>query len=256
MTFDVVGLAAKLDRASSIDERLDLVCRPLDDFGFSSFIYDYSPVAVSHDGRIIPPTFMTCRNVPADFKTLWLLRGYTEIDPVQVLMTQSLTPFVWSLLDGGNATIRPVLRPDHRPAVGYLLDNRMTCGITVPIHLPDGTVASFTAIRIDPEHDFENGASLHLAETALLGCLFNKAIYATLDGRARTCQHVRLTRRERECLQWCARGLTAKEIAHRLGRSVGTVTMHINNATHKLQAKSRPQAVARAAYYRLLDGAC
>jgi LuxR family transcriptional regulator len=221
MTYDVVGLAAKLEQASSPDERLDLICRPLDDFGFSSFVYDYSPVPVSHDGRIIPPTFMMCKNVPSDFRTLWLSRGYTEIDPVQALMTQSLTPFVWSLLDGGNAVIRPVLRPDHRPAIGYLL-----------------------------------GAALHLAETALLGALFNKAIYATLDPRVRTCQYVRLTRRERECLQWCARGLTAKEIAHRLGRSVGTVTMHINNATHKLRAKSRPQAVARAAYYHLLDGAC
>jgi len=256
MTYEVVGLADKLEQASSIDERLDLICEPLRDFGFNSFVYDYSPVPISHDGRIIPPTLMKCKNVPGDFKSVWLSQGYTRIDPVQVLATQSLAPFIWSLHDGGNATIRTILQPDHAPVVGYLLDNRMACGITVPMHLPDGTLASFTAIRDDPERDFEAGANRCLSEAALLGCLFNKAIYPTLDDRTKTCQHIQLTKRERECLQWCARGLTAKEIAHRLGRSIGTVTLHINNATRKLGARSRTQAVARAAYYRFLDGAC
>ena len=41
MTYDVVGLATKLEQASTVDERLDLICQRLGTFGFSSFIYDY-----------------------------------------------------------------------------------------------------------------------------------------------------------------------------------------------------------------------
>ena len=256
MDYDVTGLAARLEQASTLDERLDLIFERLQTFGFGVLIYDYSPVPVSHDGRIIPPNLLKCRNVPSDFTALWLSQGYIEIDPVQVATTRSPAPFVWSLQDGGNAILKPVLQPSQIPAIGYLLDNRMTCGITVPMHLPDGTLASFTAISTNPARDFERDANRYLGDTILLGSLFNKSVYLTLDQRMRTCQYIRLTKRERECLQWCARGLTAKEIAHRLGRSIGTVTMHVNNATRKLGAKSRPQAVARAAYYRLLDGAC
>ena len=69
-------------------------------------------------------------------------------------------------------------------------------------------------------------------------------------------RHVRLSPRERECLKLCAQGLTAKQIAYRLDRSPATVMLHLKSATRKLGARNRVQAVARAAHYRLLDGAC
>ncbi|NMC26232.1 MAG: response regulator transcription factor, partial [Serratia sp.] len=54
-------------------------------------------------------------------------------------------------------------------------------------------------------------------------------------------------------LAWAAQGLTAKEIARKLCRSVATVTLHLNTATRKLGASNRVQAVVRAMHYRLLD---
>jgi LuxR family transcriptional regulator len=57
-------------------------------------------------------------------------------------------------------------------------------------------------------------------------------------------------------LKLCAQGLTAKQIAFRLDRSPATVMLHLKSATRKLGARNRVQAVARAAHYRLLDGAC
>jgi LuxR family transcriptional regulator len=67
---------------------------------------------------------------------------------------------------------------------------------------------------------------------------------------------VRLSPRERECLKLCAKGMTAKQIAYKLDRSPATVMLHLKSATRKLGARNRVQAVARAAHYRLLDGAC
>jgi LuxR family transcriptional regulator len=50
--------------------------------------------------------------------------------------------------------------------------------------------------------------------------------------------------------------MTAKQIAYKLDRSPATVMLHLKSATRKLGARNRVQAVARAAHYRLLDGAC
>jgi LuxR family transcriptional regulator len=132
----------------------------------------------------------------------------------------------------------------------------MTCGVTVPIHLSGGDFATFTGIRIDPEGDFGAGVRQHLAAISLIGHIFHNAIYADFDPRIRTCQHVKLSPREVECLRLTARGLTAKQIAHELGRAVGTINLHLTLAIRKLGAKNRVQAIARAAHYRLLDGAC
>jgi DNA-binding CsgD family transcriptional regulator len=47
-----------------------------------------------------------------------------------------------------------------------------------------------------------------------------------------------LTDREREVLNWLARGLSSKEVAHRLDISVRTVETHRANLMHKLGVKS------------------
>ena len=47
-----------------------------------------------------------------------------------------------------------------------------------------------------------------------------------------------LTDREREVLQWLARGLSSKEVAQTLNISVRTVETHRANLMHKLGVKS------------------
>ena len=65
---------------------------------------------------------------------------------------------------------------------------------------------------------------------------------------------VRLTRREVECLKLSAQGYSAKQIAARLGRSIGTATLHLQNATRKLGARNRTHAVSLAVQNQLIDG--
>jgi LuxR family transcriptional regulator len=63
---------------------------------------------------------------------------------------------------------------------------------------------------------------------------------------------VRLTPRERECIRLCADGLSDKQVAHVLERSISTVVMHLQSAMRKLGARNRAQAIARAAHYGML----
>jgi LuxR family transcriptional regulator len=138
--------------------------------------------------------------------------------------------------------------------VHYLRDAGLTVGITVPIRLAGGDLATFTVMRADPEPGFAADAARALAEVGLIGQTLHDDVIGLFDARLRRSPHVRLSPRERQCLRLCADGLTAKEIAFRLDRSIPTVALHLASATRKLGARNRFQAIARAAHYRLLDG--
>jgi LuxR family transcriptional regulator len=251
-----IGFETALGRAQGLENRLDAAQSTLAAFGFTSVIYDYTPVPFAHDGEMITPSLLKLRNIEANMADLWCRGGYYQIDPVQLIAARSSGPFVWSYAHPEGSPLGGVMGPKHAPVVSYLKDTRMTCGVTVPIHLSGGDFATFTGIRIDPEVDFDTGLRPHLAAISLIGHIFHNAVFDDFDAKTRTCQHVKLTAREQECLRLTAQGMTAKQIAHRLGRAVGTINLHLNLAIRKLGAKNRTQAVARAAHYRLLDGAC
>jgi LuxR family transcriptional regulator len=150
---------------------------------------------------------------------------------------------------------RPLTR-EHQPVVQYLKDARLTCGATVPIHAPDGALATVTAIRVDPERAFLDEARRQLGTFSLLAHHFHRVAYLSLSPGERRCHLVRLTPREIECLRWAARGKTAQDIAVILDRSLATICLHLNNAMRKLGAQNRAQAIARAYHYRLLGPLC
>ncbi|GGE23186.1 LuxR family transcriptional regulator [Aureimonas endophytica] len=239
-----MALGPALDRALAILERA----------GFSAVIYDYTPVPRSHDGSLITPNILEARRVPEDMLALWK-SGFYQLDPVQDAALATAAPFVWSGLGKQSRVMDEVIRERHRPVLGYMHDMRFSFGVTVPIHQPRGDLATFTAIRIDAEPDFAADAAEIVPQIGVLGQIFHDVVSAGFDAETRRTHHVRLTPRERECLSLCADGLTAKEIARRIERSVPTVTLHLNAASRKLGARNRFQAVARAAHYRLIEAA-
>jgi DNA-binding CsgD family transcriptional regulator len=63
-------------------------------------------------------------------------------------------------------------------------------------------------------------------------------------------QDTKLTKRERDVLIIASGGLTNKEIAHRLGISIGAVRTYLHNACTKLGARRRADAVVLALQQR------
>jgi DNA-binding CsgD family transcriptional regulator len=64
---------------------------------------------------------------------------------------------------------------------------------------------------------------------------------------------VKLTPREKECLELLSMGFKNERIASRLGLSEVTVRLHFTNARKKLHTSTREQAVARAAMLGLIS---
>jgi len=63
----------------------------------------------------------------------------------------------------------------------------------------------------------------------------------------------RISKRERECLQWASQGKTSWEISQILGVTESTVIYHLRNATRKLNAANRLHAVAKALKASIID---
>ncbi|MEM5583944.1 LuxR family transcriptional regulator [Roseibium sp. AS2] len=252
-TLDV--LDQTLCKAATLDDKVEAAMVSLSAIGFTSLVYDYTPVVRSFEGDLMTPSHLSLRNVPDDMRSLWCDAGYYQKDPVQLMAIRSTTPFIWSYRQTRDKTqLTNFICQDHEPVVSYLHDADLTCGITVPVHRTRGDMATFTAIQKGAGRRFVKEAREHLAVFGLLGQVFHEHAYPLLSEEERRTGKTRLTPRERECLLYSSEGLTAKEIAYKIGRSVPTVILHINSATKKLGARNRLHAVMLASHYRLLDG--
>lgn len=240
------GFPPRMNLEAAVSRAVDL----LTPAGFDIVAYDYSPVPLSHEGDFILPSALAMRNVPEDMETLWCGQGYYGRDPVMEAARHVTQPFYWSHGGRQSPIMQKILGERHAPVVDYLRSMRMRSGITVPIPVAGGGLATFTAMRLDGcDADLER----HLPAVGHLGHLLHDAVLPGLPPEQLRTTFMQLSARERECLSLCALGMTAKEIAHQLQRSVPTVTLNLTSATKKLRARNRFHAVALAGYYRLLD---
>lgn len=152
---------------------------------------------------------------------------------------------------------------EHRPDV-CLMDLRMP--------VMDGLTATRAILANDPKAriivltTYDGDEDIHRAlaagargyllkdmmRTELLGVI--QTVYRGHRGipapvAARLAEHtprVGLTARELEVLQLVADGLTNAQIAERIGRTEGTVKVHLKNILQKLDVKDRTEAVTTA----------
>lgn len=237
----------------TLEGRIDQVFEAMKQLGFEALIYDYTPVPYDLDGAVMIPSLLKLRNISEDMREYWFDRGYFRIDPVQQVALRTSAPFYWNYNADADTPISRFMSDDTAPVTRYLSERDMSTGVTVPVHMPGGDYATVTGIRYGANGDFERHALRYIADFNLLAHVFHEAAFSLFDAEARSVGKVRLTERERECLRYSAKGLSAKEISRIIDRSVPTVVMHLNAAAKKLGARNRTQAVVRATHYRLLD---
>nr|AEO45322.1 transcriptional regulator [Xanthomonas arboricola]AEO45323.1 transcriptional regulator [Xanthomonas arboricola]AEO45324.1 transcriptional regulator [Xanthomonas arboricola]AEO45325.1 transcriptional regulator [Xanthomonas arboricola] len=252
--FDTLAsLGRDLQALHTLNACLDRVFADVCGLGFQSLVYDYAPVPLSLEGALITPSVFMQRNAPGDMQHIWCEHGYYQHDPVQQRATRRTTPFVWSYRSDGEMEGVEYVGSQHRQVTRYLCDSGMGTGVTVPLHLPGGAFATFSAAVDAVAAEAPRLAEAQLSPFLLLAHTFQARAQELLDPQELRCHHIALTRRERECLQYSAKGLTAKSIAAALNRSTATVNLHLNSAARKLGARNRVEAVVRGMHYRLLE---
>jgi DNA-binding CsgD family transcriptional regulator len=180
-------------------------------------------------------------NTPPEFFDASRDSEQSSRDPVLQTAKRCSVPFTY----GANAYIEAGVPElwDHQAAYGFC------CGIVSPFHLPGKLsiivgVDRYEPLPSDPSELAMIVATFHLFAT-FAQCAA-KELIVDRSNEARCSIDVRLSPRERECLQWAAAGKTAWETGMILSIAEGSVAKLLAAATRKLQCATKSQALVRA----------
>jgi DNA-binding CsgD family transcriptional regulator len=187
-------------------------------------------------------TTVVISNLPERWCDLYERLDYAQIDPIAQHCRTRVTPTLWWTEDGSELPSRDAqVTAFIEEARGFGLRS----GVSFPIH---GSSGAWGMLSLSCEQELES-SRLRLERSMpynqlLSGYVFEAATRAITPKRSAEGQE--LTAREIECIAWCAKGKTSWEISRILGISERTVFFHIQNASRKLGASNRIQAVMLA----------
>lgn len=121
----------------------------------------------------------------------------------------------------------------------------LVSGLVFPIHGPNGefglmnfSTKNRTARRVNPETE-----SVILLLSVFVDYVFE---ISKKFNKKESINHIVLTPREKEVMNWCVEGKTSWEISKILSCSESTVNFHLSNIRQKLDACNTQLAVVRA----------
>jgi LuxR family quorum sensing-dependent transcriptional regulator len=178
---------------------------------------------------------------PAEFLDLYVRNDSIRFDPIARRCRRSPRPFEWTAAD---------YYDDPEPRTAELMrraaDFGLERGFVVPINTPDGFEACVQMSGAKLELTARSKPLIHLV------ALYGYERVRQLAGREPDAKP-QLTPREREVLQWVARGKSAWEIGEVLKIGKRTVDEHAATAVRKLDAANRVHAIAIALRGRLIE---
>jgi DNA-binding CsgD family transcriptional regulator len=177
------------------------------------------------------------RNWPKNWAKLSEERDYNNRSPVLAAARRRVVPFTWGEISAGSG-----LPPADKVFWGVVRDWGWSNGFVVPMHGPGG---NFSYLGMGTrEDDLDLGAERR-AFLHMVAVLAHARCHALYDPPApHECDGL-LSSRELECMRWVADGKTDWEIGMILKISSATVRFHVDRARQKLDAVTRPQAIAK-----------
>lgn len=173
---------------------------------------------------------------PNEWLERYLTRNYVDHDPVVSHLKQLRAPFQW------REAVQSI--PADKSSDEVMRDARefnLRDGLAFPLITLEGQIALVSLGGEAVELSDSEFAMVSLASTYAIGRAMQLQTTAS-----KVIEHIELTPRERECLQWAAVGKSEWEISQILGISEHTSEKHLLNAKSKLGAANRVQAVAEA----------
>lgn len=172
---------------------------------------------------------------PLEWLERYVARNYVDHDPVVSHMKQLQAPFQWR-----DASQRMAIDKCGGEVMGDAGEFKLRDGLAFPLITLEGQIVM---VSLGGEAVEMSGAEFGLVALASTYAIGRAMQLLTRPSRI---DHIALTPRERECLQWAAVGKSEWEISQILGISEHTSEKHLLNAKTKLGAVNRVQAVAEA----------
>lgn len=220
--------------ATTADAAFSVFAAAVAEFGFDRVAYTALRNHPEAARAIIASTY------PDEWVAYYIERGYPQSDPVRQRMLTSRGAFLWRDVAEGLPRERTVIF--REAAEAGLLD-----GAAVPIHGPGGECFGIGLASTSGPTD----ARRHLGVLHLMAEHFHTT-YSAL-ARPVAAARLRLTPRETEILQWCARGKSSWAIGEILNIAEHSVEWHLGNVYRKLAVDSRITAVVKAIHLGLIQ---
>jgi DNA-binding CsgD family transcriptional regulator len=224
---------AEVEAAASFDELGAAVSRLLKAYNLKHAVYHVLRMpTIEAEHPLLLLTY------PQEWIDRYFQKKYMKIDPVVMEGERSILPVDWSRLDRSPAQIRNFFGEAEDAGLGRH-------GLTFPIRGALGDAAIFTVTSNLDDKEWEHTKLSYLRDMQVLGNYIH-AVAMRLSGVKTPDYIVRLSRRERECLQWAAVGMTISTTADKLFLSDRVVRGYLDSARHKLDCLTKSQAVAKA----------
>ena len=202
-------------------------------FGFTDIAYMVVRQPTGHPQKDIVVT-----SYPKEWETRYVEKGYRVIDPVVSNSMRGVLPFDWQEVREATKQTKLFFGEAREFGVG-------SRGISIPIRGVMGEQALFSVSSTKSRREWSLVKQHLLPDLTYLGFLVHAEIVKSLYTGYEYFS-IRLTPREREVLTWAAQGKTCWETGEILGLTERTVNFYIRNASTKLGAATKTQAVARA----------
>ena len=219
-----------LDRQKTAPTLLASFQRLVLSFGMDGFwIGDPSSPSTYRENRLWGATW------PVRWYSLYEAGNYLSLDPVVSQMNAGPQLFRWS-------STRVRATPAGKRILEEATEFGLNDGLAFAVFEGAAPVAGVSIFARHYELSIQDESGLYLAAMHFYTKLHSLKLQE-LEAPPAT---AKLTRRERECLDWVALGKTDWEISQILVISEQTAHSYIQSAMAKLRARSRAQAVARA----------
>lgn len=170
------------------------------------------------------------------WQTQYFLRDYIYADPVVARGRNSLLPFDWKEVVSDDPAVCAFLADAAKHGVGRN-------GFSIPLRNGKGirSLVSFTSDHSKAE--WARYKQTNMVKLRRLSSLIDSAV----DVKSKLpLPAVRLSKGEKQCLLWAAKGKTIQEIAKLLNFGFGSVNARLDSARNKLHCMNLSHAIAVA----------
>ncbi len=207
-------------------------------FGFSHITYFYvsAKTLVETENAVIT-------TYDKEWQERYFSMNYDEIDPVVHCSKSSFLPLHWSDIPRRGKSTQKFFGEAQEFGVSDQ-------GITIPVRGTSGESALVSLTTDQSASEWDKYSKSCLSDLIYFSFLLHRESLKKLEG-PKEAEPVRISRRERDVLQWAAMGKTSWETSQILTsgeRSVSerTVEFYLRNAMAKLGAATKAQAVSKA----------
>jgi len=230
--FDVLEQLKYAESTSEIPKILEKISHLIE--------FDYFLLGIAIPSSITSSEVIVYDNYPIEWRKQYDAEGYAKEDPIVQYSMNNYLPITWpQILESIDIDKKQLNIMKEAERCG------LKTGFSVPIHGTFGEfgMISFALANSTADQMYKYADAIPLIQMIVPGIQDALKRLKSLETKV---NKPKLTKREIECLTWATEGKSSWEISKILGCSERTAIFHLANATAKLGATNRYQAISKA----------